>query len=376
MNRTPLVAIIIVIAALTAVLDFFTAAKLMAAVLYILPLILSITQRSKWLLWTTATSAVLLSVAAGIWGLHRVASLDPWVPSANRGLFIASLLTLAALIHLSISKSQRAALGAAKMERYSNGLIARNEQLHNELAKLKGINRGKRKALVLTIKQYQAFSGQLSDLHRTMVVAAMCTGMRVSEVLALRWDQLDFATGLMTVQPGAVNGGVIKTEGAEGQLPMDPVLVKALLEWRNKTSGTGLLFPSHITGRCYHAGPIQQDYFRPVARKLGLVGVCWHTFPNSYKSWLEENATAASVQQRLMRHAPASAVINQHARGSLKPKGKTNGKVGRQALPTVGLHLGSSTDRPSLIGTGAGEPPREHSNHDREVRGGNPYRPV
>jgi hypothetical protein len=45
---------------------------------------------------------------------------------------------------------------------------------------------------VLTIKQYQAFAAQLSDLHRTMVVAAMCSGMRVSEVLALRWDQFGF----------------------------------------------------------------------------------------------------------------------------------------------------------------------------------------
>jgi hypothetical protein len=30
------------------------------------------------------------------------------------------------------------------------------------------------------------------------------------------------------------------------------------------------MFPSPITGRCYHASPIQQDYIRPAGQKLGL----------------------------------------------------------------------------------------------------------
>jgi len=30
------------------------------------------------------------------------------------------------------------------------------------------------------------------------------------------------------------------------------------------------MFPSPITGRCYHASPIQQDYIRRAGRKLGL----------------------------------------------------------------------------------------------------------
>lgn len=346
MNRTPLVAIVVGITVLIAVLDFWTSAELIGSVLFTFPLVLCIKQRSKWLLWGTAAIAVLVSVAAGICGFHRVALVNPWVASVNRGLLIASLLTLATLIHLWLNKSQKAALDAAKMEHDSNFLIARNEQLEIELAKIKTVSRGKRKPLVLTIKQYQAFTGQLSDLHRTMVVAAMCSGMRVSEALALRWDQLDFATGLMSVQQGTVNGGSIKMEGSEEQLPMDPILVEALLEWRSKTPGTGLVFPSHITGRCYHAGPIQQDYFRPAARKLGLVGVCWHTFPRSYRSWLDEAGTPVGVQQKLMRHASVSTIVNNHGGASLKAKGKANGKIVRRVLPTVGFRVGVSADAP------------------------------
>ncbi len=325
-----MVVIIVGITVLIALLDFRIPAELAGPTLFTFPLVLCIIRGSKWLLWLTAAIAALSSVASEIWGFDRIALPRPWVASTNGGLLIATLLTLAALIHLWMNKHQKAVLDVAQTERHSNSLMARNEQLESELAKIKTVNKGKRKALVLTIKQYQAFAGQLSDLHRTMVIAAMCSGMRVSEVLGLRWDQLDLATGVMSIQPRVTNGGMVNLEGFEGPVPMDPVLLESLLEWRKKTPGAGLVFPSHITGRCYYAGPIQQDYFRPAARKLGLVGVCWHTFPRSYRSWMDEDKTPMGVQQKLMRHAPAATVMHNQGNASLKPKAKANGKVVRQ----------------------------------------------
>ena len=73
MNRTPLVAIIVGIAVLTAVLDFRISAELAGSVLFTFALVLCITHRSKWLLWVIATIAVLLNVAAGFWPFHRIA---------------------------------------------------------------------------------------------------------------------------------------------------------------------------------------------------------------------------------------------------------------------------------------------------------------
>ena len=218
----------------------------------------------------------------------------------------------------------------AAIELHNSELIAQNEQLGRELVKIKAVNKGKQKPLVLTIKQYQAFVGHLSDMHRTMVVTAMCSGLPVSEVLALRWDHLDLATGVMCASQHVANGGTIKTAGLDGQISMDPVLVETLLEWRNKTHGTGLIFPSHITGRCYRSGPIQQGYFKPAAEKLGLVGVCWQTFPQSYRSWMDEEGKPMAVRQKLMRHAPAASIMHNHGKASSKSKAKTNGKVVRQ----------------------------------------------
>ncbi len=331
MNRTLLALIIGATTVLVALLDFATSAGLIGSVLFTFPLALCVIQRSKWLLWSTMVIATLLTAGAGIWSFHRVQLLNPWVASINRGLFIAYLITLATLIHLWINKSHKFALETAKMEHHSNSLSARIEQLENELLKIKALAKGKGKPLVLTIKQYQAFVAQLSELHRTMVVTVMCTELRVSEVLALRWDQVDFVTSRISVQEDFANGDAAKTGAFSGQTSMDPVLVEALLDWRNKTPGTGLVFPSHITGRCYHAGPIQQDYFRPAARKLGLAGVCWHTFPISYRTWMDEDGAASGVQQKLMRHVNLSAVTN--ARGNASSKAKPKGK--RKAVEPV-----------------------------------------
>jgi len=342
MNRTLLVAMIVGTTALTAGLDFLTSAELAGSVLFTIPLVLCVARRSKWLLWVTVAVAVLLSAAAGYWGFRRAPLLNPWIAPANRVLLMVNLFTLATLAHQWITKGRQAELEAAQVEHHSKSLSARNEQLESELLKIKTVIKGTRKPLVLTIKQYQAFAAQLSDLHRTMVVAAMCSGMRVSEVLALRWDQLDFAAGVLSVQERAVNSGITQAELSDGQLPMDPVLAETLLEWRNKTSGTGLVFPSHITGRCYHPGPIQQDYFRPVARKLGLVGVCWHTFPHSYRSWMAEDGAPAGVQQKLMRHAGMVAGTQSHS--SSKPNGKANGKVLRRSSPTGRSRVDGSVD--------------------------------
>jgi integrase len=319
---------------LTAVLDFLTSAELAGSVLFTIPLVLCLARRSRWLLWVTAAVGVLLGVAAGYWGFRRAPLVNPWIAPANRGLLMVNLLTLAILAHRWMNKGRQAGLEAAQAEHHSKSLIARNDQLESELLKIKTVIKGTRKPLVLTIKQYQAFAAQLSDLHRTMVVAAMCSGMRVSEVLALRWDQLDFAAGVMSVQERAVNSEINQAEGSDGRVPVDPVLAETLLEWRNKTSSTGLVFPSHITGRCYHPGPIQQDYFRPVARKLGLVGVCWHTFPHSYRNWMAEDGTPAGVQQKLMRHAAMVTGTHGHSNGSSKPNGKANGKVVGRSSPT------------------------------------------
>ena len=346
MNRTQILATIAGMTALIVLLDLRTSAEISLPVLFTFPLILCAMHRSKVLLWSTAGIATAVSAATVILVFHRVALANSWVAWANRGLLVATLLTLTALMHFWMKESRKVALDAAEMERHSSSLLERNEQLTGELAKIKALNRGKGKPLVLTIKQYQALAGQFSDLHRTMVIAAMCSGMRVAEVLTLRWSQVDFASGVLSPEQGAGNGrGVeFRRDAPAEQLPMDPLLVEALSEWRSTASGSGLVFPSHITGRCYHAGRIQQGYFKPAARKLGLTGLNWQTFPNSYRNWINDEGTATGVQQKLMRHGNVSTMSTSHGAAPLKAKRKVPHTPVQRVVPNGGVGVQVSAE--------------------------------
>src|SRR5580658_460950 len=67
--------------------------------------------------------------------------------------------------------------------------------------------------------------------HRGRVEAG--SGLRVSEVLALRWEHIDFEAGAMLVQQGVVNGriGKVKTEASHDDVPIDPAFAEILLRW-------------------------------------------------------------------------------------------------------------------------------------------------
>lgn len=74
----------------------------------------------------------------------------------------------------------------------------------------------------------------------------------------------------------------MKTEYSEDELPLDAGFAEMLIDCRAQCPRTddGSVFLSPLTGRPYHASPIQQDYTRPAGEALGLGRIGWHTFPS------------------------------------------------------------------------------------------------
>src|ERR1700761_9303480 len=110
MNLPRLLMLIGVATLVIAVADFWTAAQMIGSVLFTLPVILCITQRSKWVLWTTAGVAASLSVAVGVKNFGHVQIVSPWLSLINRSLLIGNVLVFATLIHLWISVANTSTL--------------------------------------------------------------------------------------------------------------------------------------------------------------------------------------------------------------------------------------------------------------------------
>ena len=69
-----------------------------------------------------------------------------------------------------------------------------------ELVTIKGVSKRSKKPIVLTVEQCLILISFLPEPYRTMVIVAICTGLRVSEILAMRWSRIDFEKLTMTVK--------------------------------------------------------------------------------------------------------------------------------------------------------------------------------
>src|ERR1700693_4310633 len=134
MNRTALILIIVSCTALVALLDFGTSAEFVGSILFTFPIALCGLQDAKRLLWTITGAVIALTAAAEFWGFSRVAMLNPSIGIANRGILMASLVTLAAIVHFRIENRQGLALHAIERERAESKFRSLSERLEFAIA--------------------------------------------------------------------------------------------------------------------------------------------------------------------------------------------------------------------------------------------------
>jgi PAS domain S-box-containing protein len=131
--------LIVVTTALIFAFDAWTSAELIGAILFSLPIALCALQDSKRLLWLAAAAAVVLTVVAEVWGLDRIARPEHWIALVNRGVLIASVLTLAAFVHLWMDRTQKGQLAAVEIARQGGAMVAQNTRLENMEARYRGL---------------------------------------------------------------------------------------------------------------------------------------------------------------------------------------------------------------------------------------------
>jgi integrase len=147
----------------------------------------------------------------------------------------------------------------------------------------------------------------LAGPYLLMAELAYYLGLRISEVLGLMWDDFDPAQRTLSIRRSAVDGNVadVKSEVSRDVIPLSGDFLSLLLRWQRiaPTSEEGWMFPSIVTGRPYHAGVLLRRHLRPLAQKIGVTRLGWHTFRHTFRSWLDAVGTAVGVQQKMMRHA-------------------------------------------------------------------------
>jgi len=205
------------------------------------------------------------------------------------------------------------------------------------LVELKGVSKRIKPPRILTEEEFGALLNQLVHPYLCMVLLAGCTGLRISEVMGLRWAGINFETLAMEIREGYARSQVtkLKSECSQDELPLDPDVATILLEWKRLCPETigDWVFPSPRTNNPYDSGSLRKKILKTAALRAKIPGqIGWHTLRHSYRAWLDETGAPLGVQQKLMRHANISTTMNVYGGAFMKAKRKANTSVVQRLL--------------------------------------------
>jgi integrase len=208
------------------------------------------------------------------------------------------------------------------------------------LVRVKDGSKRKREPKILSAEEFRQMLEHIPEPFRTMCIVAMCMGLRVSEVLGLKWCDVDWEGMRMGIRQSHVYGitGAVKTPASQRWMPLDRSLAEKLRQHRLRSASPvnteGWAFANPATGKPYWPGRIQENWLVPAAEKVGLGRIGWHTFRHSHSSLLHALGVDLKVQQELLRHADIRTTMNIYTHAVPAAPREANSKVVRLVLPT------------------------------------------
>jgi integrase len=164
---------------------------------------------------------------------------------------------------------------------------------------------------VLTVDELVKLLAAIPEPFRTAVFLDGASGLRVGELLGLKWEDVDFKKSVIYIRRSIVKQriGPPKTEASQKPIPMNSELAKALRLWKMKTiynrpSDWVYASPAKKGTQPYWPKSIYRVYIKRAADKIGLrKHIGWHTFRHTFGTILNANGENPKVIQELMRHA-------------------------------------------------------------------------
>ena len=197
---------------------------------------------------------------------------------------------------------------------------------------------------VLELAELQLLLSNLDVRERTLVLLDAATGLRVSELLALRWEDVNFKTLELSVTRSIWHQvvGNCKTEASAKPVPLDSYMAEDLLEWR-RTSPYPMphdwvfASPTMKGKQPYWPDNLMKRYIRPVAQKAGIQKrVGWHTFRHSFGTLLKANGEDIKTVQELLRHANSRITLEVYTQAVTSNKRAAQSKVVKMMVPNSG----------------------------------------
>jgi len=188
---------------------------------------------------------------------------------------------------------------------------------------------------VLTAEEIGKLLSELKDPWRTAVYLAVTTGLRVSELLALKWVDMDFAAAEIRLSRGIVRQhiGEMKTEASRKPIPLDAELADVLIQWRrccpyNQTADYIFGSPDKHGKQPYWPNAAMEDHIQPAAKRAGIQKrLGWHTLRHTFGTLVKSQGADVATTQALMRHANASITMDRYVQAVTPAKREAQSRI-------------------------------------------------
>jgi len=169
--------------------------------------------------------------------------------------------------------------------------------------------------------EFAALVVLIPEPYATMVYVGVYTGLRVSELIGLRWE--DIHEQSITIDERFCRGdwGEPKSDASNTTIPVNAKVIERIDALRTLTvevkagravrryrvvkadSPGDLVFQSVKGGQPMRDNNILVRHIKPAARRLGIPWVNWQVLRRSYATWLRMVGTDPRDRQSLMRHS-------------------------------------------------------------------------
>jgi integrase len=187
---------------------------------------------------------------------------------------------------------------------------------------------------MVSLDDLKSLLKELPEPSRSIAALIVLTGLRIGEMLALRWCDVDLIAETLRVRQTVYEGhfDTPKTKRSRRVVPLSPIAVQ-ILSLQKQGNGTVLIFSS-ATGTPLCRRNLLNRQFRPTAVRLGLKGFNWHWLRHATASLLDAAGAPLGTVQTLLGHT-SSEVTREHYIHAVSSESRN--AVGRIEELAIGL---------------------------------------
>ncbi len=207
----------------------------------------------------------------------------------------------------------------------------------------------KRPHKFLTAEEVKRLIAACKEPARTIVLLAAMTGLRIGEILALRWGRINFIRETLLVAETCYMGhfGTPKTRASRREVPLSPAVVEALKAHYSRStnrSAEALVFCNRQGGPLV-SNNLRKRGLRPACERAGVPQMDWHGLRHTHGTLLHAQGTPLKVAQAQLGHSHMATTLEVYTHASVSAQREAVSLLENQLFPNVPKNAeeGSST---------------------------------